>query len=67
MRSLLFDLGAVEEEKVTDEGQWLMHVDLSHQDAETLARMPGAEGLLVRESILTQLSPLALAARQAET
>ncbi len=67
LRSLLFDLGAVEEEKVTDEGQWLMHVDLSHQDAETLARMPGAEGLLVRESILTQLSPLALAARQAET
>jgi len=67
LRSLLFDLGAVEEEKVTDDGQWLMHVDLAHQDAETLARMPGAEGLLVRESILTKLSPLALAARQAET
>ena len=67
LRSLLFDLGAVEEEKVTDEGQWLMHVDLAHQDAETLARMPGAEGLLVRESILTQLSPLALAAREGET
>jgi len=67
LRSQLFDLGAVEEEIVTDDGQWLLHVDLSHQDAETLGRMPGDEGLLVRESILTQLSPLALAERQRET
>ena len=67
LRSQLFDLGAVEEEKISDEGFWLLHVDLSHQDAEQLGRMPGAEGLLVRESILTKLSPLALAARQAET
>ena len=67
LRSQLFDLGAVEEEKVTDDGQWLLHVDISHQDAEHLGRMPGAEGQLVRESILTELSPLALAARQSET
>jgi len=67
LRSQLFDLGAVEEEKVTEDGQWLLHIDLSHQDAEHLGRMPGAEGLLVRESILTKLSPLALAARQGET
>jgi GTP-binding protein HflX len=67
LRSQLFDLGAVEEEKVTADGQWLLRVDLSHQDAETLGRMPGAEGLLVRELILTKLSPLALAERQAET
>ena len=67
LRSQLFDLGAVEEEKVTDDGQWLLRLDLSHQDAEQLGRMPGPEGLLVRESILTELSPLALAARQGET
>jgi len=67
LRSQLFDLGAVEEEKITEDGQWLLHVDLSQQDAEQLGRMPGAEGLLVRESILTKLSPLALAARQGET
>jgi GTP-binding protein HflX len=67
LRSQLFDLGAVEEEKVTDDGQWLLHIDLSQQDAETLGRMPGAEGLLVRESILTKLSPMALAERRAET
>ncbi|HEY5776880.1 MAG TPA: ribosome rescue GTPase HflX [Xanthomonadales bacterium] len=61
LRSQLFDLGAVEEEKVTDDGQWLLHINLSQQDAERLGRMPGAEGLLVRDSIL---SPSALVAQQ---
>ena len=60
LRSQLFDLGAVEEEKITEDGQWLLHVDLSQQDAEQLGRLPGADGTLVRESIL-------LAARQTET
>ena len=63
LRSKLFDLGAVEEEKVTDEGQWLLHINLSQQDAERLGRMPGAEGLLVRDSIL---SLSALVAQQDE-
>jgi len=53
LRSQLFDLGAVEEEKVSENGQWLLHVNLSHQDAEQLGRMPGAEGLLVRDTILS--------------
>ena len=52
LRSQLFDLGAVEEEKMADDGQWLMHINVSQQDAERLGRMPGAEGLLVRDSIL---------------
>jgi GTP-binding protein HflX len=52
LRSQLFDLGAVEQEKVTDDGQWLIRIDLSQQDAEMLGRMPGAEGSLVREVIL---------------
>jgi GTP-binding protein HflX len=60
LRSQLFDLGAVAEEKISEDGQWLIHVDLSQQDAEQLGRMPGADGMLVRESIL-------LAARQSET
>ncbi len=63
LRSQLFDLGAVDEEKVADDGQWLLHINLSQQDAERLGRMPGAEGLLVRESIL---SPSALVAQQGE-
>ena len=53
LRSQLFDLGAVEEEKVTDEGQWLIHINLSEQDAEHLGRMPGDEGILMRETIST--------------
>jgi GTP-binding protein HflX len=63
LRSQLFDLGAVEEEKVTDEGQWLLHINLSQQDAERLGRMPGADGLLVRDNIL---SLSALVAQQGE-
>jgi len=52
LRSLLFDLGAVAEEKLAADGRWLMRIDLSEKDAEQLGRLPGAEGKLVRESIL---------------
>jgi len=58
LRSQLFDLGAVTEEKISADGQWLIRLDLAQKDAEQLGRMPGAEGELIRESIL-------LAARQA--
>ncbi len=64
LRSQLFNLGAVSEEKVSDDGQWLIHLNLSQRDAEKLGRLPGVEGLLVRESLL---SPSALAARQGDT
>ena len=63
LRSQLFDLGAVEEEKVTDDGQWLLHINLSQQDAERLGRLPGADGMLVRDNIL---SLSALVAQQGE-
>jgi GTP-binding protein HflX len=63
LRSHLFDLGAVEEERSTDDGQWLLHINLSQQDAEQLGRLPGPEGLLVRNTIL---SPSALVGRQGE-
>lgn len=61
LRSQLFDLGAVDEEKFSDDGEWLLHINLSQQDAERLGRLPGEEGLLVRDRIL---SPSALVARQ---
>jgi GTP-binding protein HflX len=64
LRSQLFDLGAVSEEKMADNGQWLIRVDLSQSDAEQLGRMPGADGLLVRETIL---SASTLADRLGET
>ena len=52
LRSQLYDLGAVEEEKISENGQWLLHINLSLEDARQLGRMPGAEGQLVRNSIL---------------
>ncbi len=52
LRSTLFDLGAVSEEKIGDDGCWLLKVDLSRHDAEQLGRLPGDAGLLVRESLL---------------
>lgn len=63
LRSQLFDLGAVEEEEMTDEGQWLLHINLSQQDAERLGRQPGADGMFVRDNIL---SLTALVAQQDE-
>jgi len=42
----------------------MLYVILSQQDAEQLGRLPGADGLLVRDTIL---SPTALAAGQSET
>jgi GTP-binding protein HflX len=68
LRSQLFDLGAVEEERVTEQGQWLLHIDLSQQDAEQLGRLPGAEGQLVRDHILGRDRTTAeLAAQQGAT
>jgi GTP-binding protein HflX len=68
LRSQLFDLGAVEEEQVSEEGHWQLLIDLSQQDAEQLGRLPGADGLLVRETILGPGREAAeLAARQGET
>ena len=56
LRSQLYDLGAVEEEKISENGQWLLHINLSLADARQLGRMPGAEGQLVRNSILGPVS-----------
>ena len=56
LRSQLYDLGAVEEEKISEKGQWLLHINLSHEDARQLGRMPGVEGQLVRNSILGPVS-----------
>ena len=61
LRSQLFDLGAVDEEKIADDGHWILHINLSQQDAERLGRLPGEEGLLVRNNIL---SPSALVTQQ---
>jgi hypothetical protein len=41
----------------------VLHVNITQQDAEHLGRMPGAEGSLVRECLL---SPSALVGEQCE-
>jgi GTP-binding protein HflX len=68
LRSQLFDLGAVREEKVGNDGRWLLRLELSRQDAEQLGRLPGAEGMLVRDSILSpHIGGVELAGAQGET
>jgi GTP-binding protein HflX len=53
LRSRLFDLGAVSEERISDNGVWELHIDVSRQAAESLARMPGSNGLTARRQLLS--------------
>jgi GTP-binding protein HflX len=53
LRAQLFELGAVDEERVTDAGGWRLHVDLAREAAERLGRQPGATGRVAREQLLT--------------
>jgi len=52
LRAQLFELGAVSEEVVTDEGHWNLRVDLSQKAAERLARQGGHGAQAVREQLL---------------
>jgi len=44
LRAQLFELGAVSEERITDNGAWLLHVDLPLETAQRLARLPNRGG-----------------------
>jgi GTP-binding protein HflX len=61
LRSQLYDLGAIEEEKISETGQWQLHINLSQQDAEHLGRLPGEDGLLVRDNILGSTKSIPMA------
>ena len=52
LRAHLFELGVVSEERITENGSWMLHVDVPKETAERLARLPGNEGLIAREQIL---------------
>ena len=52
LRAQLFELGVVSEERITENGAWIMHVDVPRETAERLARLPGKEGEIVREQLL---------------
>jgi GTP-binding protein HflX len=52
LRAELFELGVVSEERITDNGGWMMHVDVPRDTAERLARLPGREGQVARRQLL---------------
>jgi len=54
LRAELFELGAVSEERITDQGAWLLHVDLPLETAQRLARLPGNRGAAIGQHLLTQ-------------
>ncbi len=57
LRAQLFELGAVSEEVVTDDGRWNLRVDLSQKAAERLARQGGPGARAVREQLLASDTP----------
>jgi len=56
LRAQLFELGVVSEERITENGSWMLHVDVPMETAERLARLPGDEGRVARTQLLEQAS-----------
>ena len=54
LRAQLFELGVVSEERITENGSWLLHVDVPRETAERLARLPGNEGAVARRQLLAE-------------
>jgi GTP-binding protein HflX len=54
LRAQLFELGVVSEERIAENGSWILHVDLPLETAERLARLPGKEGQVARQQLLPQ-------------
>jgi len=51
-RAQLFELGVVSEERIAENGSWLLHVDVPRETAERLARLPGLEGKVAAIQLL---------------
>ncbi len=54
LRAQLFELGAVSEERIADNGAWLLHVDLPLETAQRLARLPNKGGAAIERKLATQ-------------
>ena len=52
LRAQLFELGVVSEERIAENGSWMLHVDVPKETAERLARLPGQEGAVARQQLL---------------
>ena len=54
LRARLFEVGAVEEERIDRNGVWSIRVSLSVEDARQLQALGGEEGRLVTQQLLAQ-------------
>jgi GTP-binding protein HflX len=52
LRAQLFELGVVSEERIAENGSWMLHVDVPRETAERLARLPGQEGKVAKAQLL---------------
>jgi GTP-binding protein HflX len=52
LRAQLFELGAVNQERIEADGSWRLQVDLPVSAVERLARQEGPEGRLLRDQLL---------------
>jgi len=52
LRAHLFELGVVTEERIAENGSWMLHVDIPKETAERLARLPAPEGTVARQQLL---------------
>jgi len=56
LRARLFELGVVSEERLAENGSWMLHVDVPLNTAQRLARLPGNEGVTMKNQLLPQTS-----------
>ena len=56
LRARLFEMGAVSEERIGEDGGWSLHVDMPVSMAERLARRGGHEGRVVQEQLLPDVT-----------
>ena len=56
LRAQLFELGVVSEERIAENGSWMLHVDIPQETAERLARLPGQEGKVAKAQLLAKNS-----------
>jgi GTP-binding protein HflX len=67
LRAQLFELGVVSEERIAENGSWMIHVDVPRETAERLARLPGADGQIAREQLLDSLESTDIEPKLAES
>lgn len=52
LRAQLFEMGAVNHERIAENGHWILDIELPRVEAEKLAGAPGPAGDLIRDQVL---------------